>query len=105
MSCGIDCRCSSDPTLLWLGCRLVAAAPISLGTSICHRSNPKKSKKKKKFYAFFKVQSGHHHLQGAFLALPFIGLGCHSSLHPRFFGIPLITALNGLFLFLDLLEC
>ena len=27
MSCGIGCRCSSDPTLLWLWCRLMAMAP------------------------------------------------------------------------------
>ena len=26
-SCGVGCRCSSDPTLLWLWCRLTAAAP------------------------------------------------------------------------------
>ena len=28
MSCGVDCRCSSDPTLLWLWCRSVAIAPV-----------------------------------------------------------------------------
>ena len=28
MSCGIGCRCGSDPTLLWLWCRPAAAAPI-----------------------------------------------------------------------------
>ena len=28
MSCGVGQRCSSDPTLLWLWCRLAAAAPI-----------------------------------------------------------------------------
>ena len=27
-SCGVGCRCGSDPTLLWLGCRPVAIAPI-----------------------------------------------------------------------------
>jgi len=26
MSCGLGHRCGSDPTLLWLWCRLVAAA-------------------------------------------------------------------------------
>ena len=31
-----------------MGCRLAAAALINLGTSICHRCNPKKEKKKKK---------------------------------------------------------
>ena len=28
MSCGVGCRCGLDPSLLWLGCRLVAMAPI-----------------------------------------------------------------------------
>ena len=28
MSCGVGCRLSSDPLLLWLWCRLVATAPI-----------------------------------------------------------------------------
>ena len=28
MSCGVGCRCISDPTLLWLWCRPAAAAPI-----------------------------------------------------------------------------
>ena len=28
MSCGVDCRCSSDLVLLWLWCRLAAVAPI-----------------------------------------------------------------------------
>ena len=28
MSCGVGCRRGSDPTLLWLGCRLVAIALI-----------------------------------------------------------------------------
>ena len=27
MHCGVDFRCSLDPTLLWLWCRLAAAAP------------------------------------------------------------------------------
>ena len=27
-SCGVDCRCSSDPPLLWLWCRPAAVAPI-----------------------------------------------------------------------------
>ena len=91
----ISCGCGVGQQLQL---RLAWEPPYATGPTL-------KKAKKKKFYAFFKVQSGHHHLQGAFLALPFIGLGCHSSLHPRFFGIPLITALNGLFLFLDLLEC
>ena len=28
VSCGVGCRCGSDPVLLWLWCRLAAAAPI-----------------------------------------------------------------------------
>ena len=28
MGCGIDCRCASDPALLWLWHRLAAEAPI-----------------------------------------------------------------------------
>ena len=28
MSCGVVHRCGLDPTLLWLWCRLVPAAPI-----------------------------------------------------------------------------
>ena len=28
MSCGVDCRCGSDPTLQWLWCRPLAAALI-----------------------------------------------------------------------------
>ena len=28
MSCGVGCRCSSDPALLRLWCRLAATAPI-----------------------------------------------------------------------------
>ena len=28
MSCGVDCRCSSDPTFLWLWRKPVATTPI-----------------------------------------------------------------------------
>ena len=28
MSCGVSCRCVSDPTLLWLWCRPAFTAPI-----------------------------------------------------------------------------
>jgi len=28
VSCGVGCRRGSDPSLLWLWCRLVATAPI-----------------------------------------------------------------------------
>ena len=30
MSCGVGCRCGSDPALLWLWCRPAATAPIRL---------------------------------------------------------------------------
>ena len=46
---GVGCRCSSDPELLWLWCRLAAIAPIPQpGTPICHRFGPKKQKNKNK---------------------------------------------------------
>jgi len=54
MSCGVGCRCSSDPTLLWLWRRPVATAPIrplawdppyAMGSA---QENGKKTKKKKK---------------------------------------------------------
>ena len=47
--CGVGRRHSLDPALLWLWCRLAAAADStsSLGTSICRRCSPKKQKKKK----------------------------------------------------------
>ena len=54
MSCGVGCRCGSDPELLWLWRRPVAMAPIRLlawETSTCRRGglrNSKKTKKKKK---------------------------------------------------------
>ena len=45
MSCGVGCRCGSDPALLWLWFRPVAIAP-NLGTSVCcgcgHKKAPKK---------------------------------------------------------------
>ena len=28
MSCGVDCRCGSDPVLLWLWCRPAVTAPV-----------------------------------------------------------------------------
>ena len=51
MSCGVGHRHGSDPTLLWLWCRLAATdliRPLNLGTSICRRCGPEKTKKKKK---------------------------------------------------------
>ena len=47
VSCGVDQRRGLDLVLLWVWCRLAAAAPFpSLGISICHRCGPKKQKKK-----------------------------------------------------------
>ena len=50
MSCGVGCRRGSDLSLLWLWHRPAATAQIRphLGTSICHRCGPKKTKDKKK---------------------------------------------------------
>ena len=50
MSCSIGCRCGLDPALLWLWCRLAAAAlirPYAMGVAI-------KRKKKKMTYANLK---------------------------------------------------
>ena len=55
MSCGVGCRCGSDPALLWLWCRLVATAPIrplvweppyAAGAAQEMAKRPKKKKKK-----------------------------------------------------------
>jgi len=48
-SFGVGCRLRLDQVLLWLWCRLAGTAVIStpsLGTSICCRYGPKKTKKK-----------------------------------------------------------
>ena len=56
MSCGVGCRCSSDPALLWLWCRPAATAPIrppaweppyALGAAL-EKAKKDKIKKKKK---------------------------------------------------------
>ena len=53
VSCGVGCRCSSDPTLLWLWHRLVATAPIrplaweppcAAGAALKSREKNKKNK-------------------------------------------------------------
>ena len=44
VSCGVGCRHSWDPTLLWLWCS--SDWTHSLGTSICRRCRPGKAKKK-----------------------------------------------------------
>ena len=62
VSCGVDCRCGSDLTLLWLWCRLAAAAPIqslawklSYATGVALKKK-KKRKKKKKEHQIYKCQ-------------------------------------------------
>ena len=73
VSCGVDRRCGSDPTLLWLWCRPAATAPLrgaaswgagvvtalvqvaalvqvptsDLETSTCHGHRREKKKKKR----------------------------------------------------------
>ena len=50
INCGAGHICGSDLVLLWLWHRAVAIAPDStpsLGTSICHKSGPKKKKERK----------------------------------------------------------
>ena len=47
MSCNVGRRCGSDPALLWLWCSSYSSdLTPSLGTSICLRCSPKKTKKK-----------------------------------------------------------
>ena len=52
MSCGVGHRCGSDPSLLWLWCRPVAAAPIQpLAWELPYTAGAalkRKEKKKKK---------------------------------------------------------
>ena len=56
MSYGVGCRHSLDPALLWLWCRLAAAAPIQplawepphdMGVALKRQKKKKKKKKKK----------------------------------------------------------
>ena len=49
MSCGIGCRCGSDPVLLWLWCSPVAVAPIRpLAWEPSHATSVALKRKKKK---------------------------------------------------------
>ena len=59
MTCGVGCRCSLDPVLLWLWCRPAATTPIqplaweppsAVGVAL---EKAKKTKKKKKNAIFF----------------------------------------------------
>ena len=65
MSCGVDHRHGSDPTLLWLWHRLVAIAPIrplaweppcATGAALEKGKKTKKKKKKEKKYISLKNQ-------------------------------------------------
>ena len=50
MTAALHHRCSSDPALLWLWCRLAATSPmgpLAWETSICCRNGPKQTNKQK----------------------------------------------------------
>ena len=54
LSCGVGCRCGSDPALLWLWLRLAATAPIRplaweppYGTGVALEKAKRQKKKKK----------------------------------------------------------
>ena len=54
VSCGVSCRCSSDPALLWLWCRPAATAPIQpLAWELPHASGAALKRKKKKAFVFW----------------------------------------------------
>ena len=49
MSCGVVCRCGSDPALLWLWCRPVATAPVqSLARELPYATDAVLKSKKQK---------------------------------------------------------
>ena len=63
MNCGVDQRCSSDPALLWLWCRLAAAAPIQpLAREPPYAAGAalKKEKEKKKMLPVLTIKSKHY---------------------------------------------
>ena len=61
-SCGIICRRGSDPMLLWLWCRLAAAAPIQpLAWELPYAAGAAVKKKKKKEYIFKIIWSSGAH--------------------------------------------
>ena len=84
MSCDVGCRRGSDPTLLWLWCRLAAAAPIRpLAWEFPHATGTalKQKKNKKEKLALSSLGSGEH--DRFLLALTVCGwrFGGPSSLH------------------------
>ena len=76
MSCGVGCRCGSDPTLLWLWCRPAAAAlirppawepPYAAGAAL-------KKKRRKKLRHFLKEASLGHR---AWVRSSFLQFSCN----------------------------
>ena len=67
MSYGVGHRCSVDPTLLWLWCRLMATAligplawehPYDVGAALKRQNNNKKKTKKNEVnFVFIKMQA------------------------------------------------
>jgi len=61
MSCGVGGRCGSDLVLLWLWCRLAAAAPIGpLSWEPLYAAGAAKKKQKKKKKAVLHVVTAHY---------------------------------------------
>ena len=67
MSCGVGRRRNSDPTLVWLWCRLTVTAPIrplareppyTVGAALKKKTKGKKKKKRKGMYTY--VQLNHY---------------------------------------------
>ena len=51
MSCGVGCKCSLDPALLWLWCRPAATVPLrppAQRISTRHKCGPKRQKQQQK---------------------------------------------------------
>jgi len=64
MSCGVGCRCGSDPELLWLWCRPAATAPIrplawELPYAVGAAQEMAKRQKKKKREGSYRTPSHH----------------------------------------------
>ena len=81
-SCGISCRCGSDPVLLWLWCRSAAAAPTHpLGRELPYAASAalKEEKKKRNQNKVTMCRSQLHYL----LALWFLS-SCITSLYFSF---------------------
>ena len=66
VSCGAGCRCSFDPTLLWLWCRLAATAPMRplaweppyiVGAALEKTKRPKKKRERARERAVYEPGS------------------------------------------------